>query len=138
MQPIKTVSVVAAVLKNADNKVFIAQRPYIKELGGYWEFPGGKVEPQEKLSHALKRELKEELNIDINDQDLKPLTSFSHQLEQRRLTFSFYLLNKWKGEISLMENQPQCLWVDPLQLPEFKMPDPNTHIHSLICEAVNT
>ena len=55
--------VVAAVLTQPDGRVLLAQRPPGKVYAGYWEFPGGKVEPGESLEAALARELHEELGI---------------------------------------------------------------------------
>ena len=59
----ETVNVVAAIIKH-QNKILIAQRGY-GEFKGMYEFPGGKIEKGETQSHALKRELKEEMNADI-------------------------------------------------------------------------
>ena len=47
-----------------NGKIFIAQRPEGKPLPNVWEFPGGKLEPGETLPQCLKRELKEELDVD--------------------------------------------------------------------------
>lgn len=58
------INVVAAILKK-DNKILIAKKKQGKPLAGYWEFPGGKVEKQETQEEALIRELKEEMNIEI-------------------------------------------------------------------------
>ena len=57
------VHVVAAVILDQDKRVLIAQRPAEKHQGGLWEFPGGKVEPEESVKEALCRELEEELGI---------------------------------------------------------------------------
>lgn len=122
----------AAILIDSSNKILIVQRPLNKEFGGYWEFPGGKVEPNETSTLALKRELKEELNIDIYIQDLSPLTSFTHQLPDKNIAFSFYILKKWQREIILMEKQPSLLWIDPNHLSQFQMPEPNMHVHTLL------
>lgn len=132
MNTLKTVYVVAAILRNAQNQVLIVQRPLNKELGGYWEFPGGKIEPGEAPKKALQRELKEELNIDVSAEDLASLTSFTHQLHHKNITFSFYILKKWQGEITLLEGQPGLLWIDPHQLTQFQMPEPNIHVCSLL------
>ena len=56
--------VVAAIIIKK-NKYFIAQRNKSKHLGLKWEFPGGKVDANESLEEALKREIREELNIEI-------------------------------------------------------------------------
>ncbi len=60
----KAVKVVCGVIWKGD-KVFIARRKPEKMLGGYWEFPGGKIEDDEEPEKALIRELKEELGMDV-------------------------------------------------------------------------
>lgn len=57
--------VAAAVVLRGDGKVLLAQRPAGKPYAGYWEFPGGKLEPGETPAHALSRELREELGIGV-------------------------------------------------------------------------
>lgn len=57
--------VVAAVLEDAEGRVLLAQRPAGKQHAGLWEFPGGKIEPGESGFEALRRELHEELGIDV-------------------------------------------------------------------------
>lgn len=59
------IDVVAAILINDEHKILIARRKEGKSLGGFWEFPGGKIELGEKPEEALQRELKEEMNIEI-------------------------------------------------------------------------
>ena len=59
------IDVVAAIIKNSDGKILIAQRNLKKSQGGLWEFPGGKIEPNETKESAIVREIKEELNMDI-------------------------------------------------------------------------
>lgn len=59
------INVVAAIIRNKDNKILIAQRNLKKAQGGLWEFPGGKIEPNETKEHAIVREIKEELDMDI-------------------------------------------------------------------------
>ena len=70
--------VVACALVDADGRVLIAQRPEGKAMAGLWEFPGGKIEPEETPEHALIRELKEELSIDVTQSCLAPLSFASH------------------------------------------------------------
>ena len=59
------VRVAAAVILGPDGRVLLAQRPVGKAFAGYWEFPGGKLEPGESPRHALVRELAEELGIAV-------------------------------------------------------------------------
>ena len=66
MNPDTIVEVAAAVLTQPDGRVLLAQRPSGKAYAGYWEFPGGKVEPGESLEAALARELHEELGIVVS------------------------------------------------------------------------
>ena len=60
------INVVAAVIQNDDGKILIAQRNLKKSQGGLWEFPGGKIEPNESREEAIVREIKEELTRDID------------------------------------------------------------------------
>lgn len=59
------IDVVAAIIKNNEGKILIAQRNLKKSQGGLWEFPGGKIEHDETKEEAIIREIKEELNMDI-------------------------------------------------------------------------
>jgi 8-oxo-dGTP diphosphatase len=59
------VDVAAAVLIRADGATLLAQRPDGKAYAGYWEFPGGKIEAGEPVAEALRREIREELGVEI-------------------------------------------------------------------------
>lgn len=59
------INVVAGIIRNDENKILIAQRNLKKSQGGLWEFPGGKIEPNETMEVAIVREIKEELDMDI-------------------------------------------------------------------------
>ena len=59
------IEVAAAVIEQPDGTFLLAQRPPGKVYAGYWEFPGGKVEPGEAAEQALARELHEELGIHV-------------------------------------------------------------------------
>ncbi len=63
------IDVSAAILENKSGQVLIAKRKQGKKLAGYWEFPGGKVEEGESPEESLVRELKEEMNLDIEVHD---------------------------------------------------------------------
>ena len=61
----EVVLVVALALVDSDDRVLLAQRPAGKSMAGLWEFPGGKVEPHETPERAVISEVKEELDIDV-------------------------------------------------------------------------
>src|SRR5690625_1750736 len=61
----RPVEVVAAAITDARGRVLLARRTVGRDLAGLWEFPGGKVEPGETPEHALVRELREELGIQV-------------------------------------------------------------------------
>lgn len=61
--PEGVVEVVAAVIRDGEDRLLIGQRPAHKRHGGLWEFPGGKVDPGETLAEAVARELEEELGL---------------------------------------------------------------------------
>ena len=61
----KTVHVAVAVIENSAGDFLIAQRANHQHMGGYWEFPGGKVESGESIFAALQREIREEVALEI-------------------------------------------------------------------------
>lgn len=61
----KTLKVVSAIIEDEDGRLLIAQRPPHKKFSGLWEFPGGKIEGNEDPQAALRRELKEELSLEV-------------------------------------------------------------------------
>ena len=65
------VIVAAAALVRDDGRLLLAQRPEGKTMAGLWEFPGGKVEAGESPQAALKRELREELSVDVAEDDMQ-------------------------------------------------------------------
>ncbi len=113
--------VVAAALVDVDNRVLIAKRPEGKSLAGLWEFPGGKVDPGETPEHALRRELEEELSIDVCETCLAPFTFASHTYDTFHLLMPLYLCRNWEGEIKPQEGQ-ELTWTRASRLNTFPMP----------------
>ena len=119
--PVPTVLVVAVALVDPDGRILIAQRPEGKSLAGLWEFPGGKVEPGERPEQALIRELKEELDIDVQEACLAPFVFTSHAYESFHLLMPLYLCRRWSGVVKAREHSGLA-WVKPNRLSEYPMP----------------
>ena len=117
----KTVLVSAVALVDADGRVLIAQRPEGKAMAGFWEFPGGKIEPGETPEVALVRELKEELGIETWDSCLAPLTFASHSYDDFHLLMPLFICRKWQGIVAPKEGQ-KLQWVYAKELRDYPMP----------------
>ncbi len=113
--------VAAAALIDPDCRVLIAQRPEGKSLAGLWEFPGGKVEVDERPEEALIRELHEELGINVEEACLAPLTFASFAYPDFHLLMPLYICRRWSGFIEARENQA-LKWVAPKNLRAYPMP----------------
>ena len=105
---------VAAILADAQGRVLVAQRPPGKELAGYWEFPGGKLEPGEPAERALRRELMEELGIEVAA--CEPYMTLEHEYSQpgvqRRVRLLVWRVGRWLGEPAGREGQA-LQWLAP-------------------------
>lgn len=103
----KTIEVVAAIIKQ-DNTIFATQRGYGEFKGG-WEFPGGKIESGETPERALEREIKEELNANIQVGDF--LHTVEYDYPSFHLTMHCFICSLLSNEIHLTEHQA-ARWLD--------------------------
>lgn len=99
----KRVEVAAAVLLHPDGRFLLAQRPAGKVYAGYWEFPGGKIEPGEFAHDALVRELHEELGIDVTR--AYPWITRDYEYEHAAVRLRFFRVTGWRGELHGREQQ---------------------------------
>ena len=108
-------NVVGSVLiKN--NKILLPKRSAnLKKMPNMYEFPGGKIEKGETLKEGLKRELQEELSIDV---DIEDIIEFPNNiLETEKFILTIYIIKKWKGELTINhEINSEILEVDFDQL----------------------
>src|SRR6185436_4527178 len=109
------IEVAAAVLQRPDGSFLLAQRPAGKVYAGYWEVPGGKIEPGEAAESALARELHEELDIDV--QRAYPWLTRDYDYAHAAVRLRFYRVTEWSRELHGRENQ-QFMWqhVDALSV----------------------
>ncbi|MEW5987364.1 MAG: A/G-specific adenine glycosylase [Chloroflexota bacterium] len=105
--------VAAGVIRGSDGRLLIARRPLNGLLGGLWEFPGGKQRPGESLPETLRREIREELDVEIEVE--RPLTVIQHAYTHFRISLHAFHARYLSG-------QPRCLgvadyaWVYPADL----------------------
>ncbi len=132
--PGKPVVLVAAVaMIDADGRVLLARRPDGKTMAGLWEFPGGKVRPEETPEQALVRELAEELALDTRESCLAPLAFASHAYPDFHLLMPLYACRVWRGQARPLEGQ-ELAWVRPLRLWDYPMPPADRPLIALLQE----
>ncbi|MDP5022594.1 MAG: (deoxy)nucleoside triphosphate pyrophosphohydrolase [Burkholderiaceae bacterium] len=95
--------VAVGIVQRSDGLYLLTTRPQGKAYAGYWEFPGGKLEAQESVVAALRRELQEEINITIADAEMvrTDVVDYPHAL----VRLHFCLITQWSGEIQMREQQ---------------------------------
>lgn len=98
-----TIDVAVAILVRPDGQVLLAQRPAGKVYGGWWEFPGGKIEPGEAPAHALARELHEELGV--GSELAYPWVTRIFAYPHATVRLHFFRVVAWRGEPHGREGQ---------------------------------
>ena len=121
----KVVLVSAVALIDVDGRVWLGQRPKGKSMAGLWEFPGGKVELNERHYDSLVRELKEELNITVTS--ASPLMQISHDYSDKSVTLDIWKVTKFDGYAEGVEGQ-ETRWVPLSELRDYNFPTANQAI----------
>jgi 8-oxo-dGTP diphosphatase len=110
----KRIHVVAAVIVSADQQqIFISRRADHLHQGGFWEFPGGKVEADESPESALARELFEELDIRV--EVAQPYMQVEHDYTDRQVFLDIWQVDSFTGTARGKEGQ-ECRWVSLQEL----------------------
>jgi len=117
--PTTSFTVVAAVIRDPENRVLLARRPTGRHMAGLWEFPGGKVHDGEAPAAALARELAEEL--DVCARIGEPITFAVHEEPGLRILLLFYEATLETGSPRPREGQ-EIAWVPPAELPLYPTP----------------
>jgi len=110
---------VAAGLVFREGKLLITQRPADSHLGGLWEFPGGKREASESFEECLRRELMEELGIEVEVGEL--VESITHRYPEKTLHLRFFRC-VWKRHEPQTLGCPAWKWVASAELSQHQFP----------------
>jgi 8-oxo-dGTP diphosphatase len=106
------VDVAVGVLRAPDGRVLLAERKAGKDAAGFWELPGGQVDPGESPVQAAARELLEE--VGVHALDLAPWRVYEHDFPAKRVRLHWFQVRRWSGEPKGREGQ-RVAWVDPTQ-----------------------
>lgn len=112
----RVVHVAVAVIRDAAGRVLVAQRLPHQHLAGLWEFPGGKIEPGETLFDGMRREIREELGIEV--EALAPLLRIEHAYPEKTVLLDVWRVLRWNGNAPAgqgAEGQP-LRWVHPQEM----------------------
>lgn len=116
-----TLIVVAAALSGDEGRWLLQQRPEGASLAGLWEFPGGKIDVGEDAEMALRRELKEELRIDVASGSAAPIAFSTGRAGDRALVLLLYRIDEWQGEPEPL-HATDLGWFTPEEMRELAMP----------------
>ena len=105
---LQRISVVAGIIRKANDTVLISNRQNAATLKDYWEFPGGKIVSGESSESALQRELHEELGIDVLGAQY--ICHIQHDYPCLKVDIEFFLVTNWRGNPISVEGQ-QIKWV---------------------------
>jgi 8-oxo-dGTP diphosphatase len=104
------VDVAVGVLRAPDGRVLLTERKPGKDAAGFWELPGGQVEPGESPAQAAARELLEEVGVRADE--LSPWRVYEHDFPAKRVRLHWFNVRRWSGEPKGREGQ-KVAWVDP-------------------------
>jgi len=105
--------VAAGILRDGAGRILITERRCDGPFDGLWEFPGGKIGADETPGDALKRELAEEIGIEVTAS--QPYMDLHHEYPDRTVDLEFFLVTAWRGEPQGLESQG-LRWVSPAEL----------------------
>ncbi|WP_294610780.1 8-oxo-dGTP diphosphatase MutT [uncultured Gilliamella sp.] len=125
----KYTEIAVGIIRSQNCQIFITQRGENSHLAGFWEFPGGKIEPGETPFQTLQREIAEEVDIHIHEAQF--LKKFEHSYDDRDITIHAYLVEEWDGVPFAKEGQPSR-WIDQEDLNADEFPDANRPIIEML------
>lgn len=124
------IRVAVAIIVDAQERILITQRPLHTSHAGFWEFPGGKLEPNELPEQALIREVKEEVGLEVLN--YKFLGEVNHQYTDKSVQLLVFLVTEFSGIPFCLEGQLAMEWMLRTEFKEKKFPEANHTVMALI------
>lgn len=121
-----SVVVAVAVIADSARRVLITRRPAQASHGGLWEFPGGKLEEGEAAEQALRREIHEEVGLEITQSQF--LGDVHHAYPHKDVTLRVFWVDQFTGQAACCEQQMDLRWVSVDQLSDYAFPEANYKI----------
>jgi mutator protein MutT len=131
MDDIPTIEVAAAVIE-VDGRFLITQRTESSHLAGLWEFPGGKRRLSESLEECLRREIHEELGVEVRVGEKIETVAWNYPT--RSVVLHFFRCGIERGEVAPQEGQA-FRWVTPAELPTLPFPPADASLISRLAGA---
>ena len=125
------IAVAVGVVIKQEGKILIAKRQSHQHQGDCWEFPGGKVEPNESIYQAIKRELNEEVGIDVLQSE--PWLEIQHDYHDKAVCLIVHKITSFSG-MALGKEGQQIRWIFPQELQKYRWPDANSEIVKALAE----
>lgn len=122
--------VAVALITDSEQRFLIAQRPLHVPQGGLWEFPGGKLEPNESAEQALIREIREEIGLEVKKCQF--LGEITHQYPDKQVQLIVFHVTEFTGVAACLEGQLALKWVDRELFNPNDFPEANCAIFKLI------
>lgn len=121
---------VVAVIRNETGEILLTKRavpPYL----GKWVMPGGKIEPGEPITAALKREVMEEVGLDVHVESLVDIFEVTPSLEHgAHFVILYYLVSPKGGDLVINEEISEAVWADPKRLSDLEITEGTRYILS--------
>lgn len=124
-----TVLVAAAVVRH-EGKILLTKRPRGAHLEGMWEFPGGKVEPDEDPRDAVVRECLEECGIQLEAGEVVEVVF--HRYENKTVLLMFFECRLLSGEVQHLGVSDHA-WVEPAELRDYPLPPADEPLLDQLC-----
>ncbi len=118
--------VAIGIIFNEQQQVFLTKRSMQVSHGGFWEFPGGKLEAQETPAQALIRELREETGIEVEEYTF--LNESTHSYSDKTVTLFTFIVKKFTNTPKTCEQQLDFRWVAREELKKYNFPEANNKI----------